>query len=117
MATPVSDPRRRSGARRAALAGAALARRVIPAVGVSRATLRPALAAALLLAACDGAPPLESLPLRDALGADPAVILRLPPEARRALAERFEVERRRAVTSESLPVPAGRGPAARLRAV
>lgn len=58
--------------------------------------IRP-IAGALLfvaLAGCDdGAPPLDELPLRDALRADPAVIAALSDDARRRLAARLEVAR------------------------
>jgi hypothetical protein len=55
------------------------------------------IAFALLLAAlagCDGgAPPLDELPLRDALRADPAVIATLSDDARQRLAARLEAAR------------------------
>ncbi len=48
----------------------------------------------LALAGCDdGAPPLDELPLRDALRADPAVIATLSDEARLRLAARLEAAR------------------------
>ena len=43
-----------------------------------------------LVACGEGAPPLDELSLRDALGADPEVIAALPEAHRRRLAERFE---------------------------
>lgn len=48
----------------------------------------------LALAGCDdGAPPLDQLPLRDALRADPAVIAGLTDDARQRLATRLEAAR------------------------
>ena len=48
----------------------------------------------LALAGCDdGTPPLDQLPLRDALRVDPAVIATLPDDARQRLATRLETAR------------------------
>src|SRR5262249_53309734 len=71
---------------------------------------------ALVLGGCAGdAPPLDELPLRDALGADPEVIASLPAEAERALAERFESARKGESEAEEMQ-PAGRAtPAAEVR--
>ena len=48
----------------------------------------------ILVAGCgEDGPPLDELPLRDALSADPAVIAAMPEEARQRLATRLEVAR------------------------
>jgi len=57
----------------------------------------------LALAGCDdGAPPLDQLPLRDALRADPAVMATLPDDARQRLATRLEAARTSDDTSDSV---------------
>src|SRR5687768_14737658 len=59
---------------------------------------------ACLGASCGGMdPPLDELPLRDALSAQPEVIAALPPEARRRLAGRLEAAR---ASSEGTLLPA-----------
>lgn len=49
----------------------------------------------LVLGSARGAPPLDQLPLRDALLARPEVVAELAPEARQRLAQRFEEARKR----------------------
>jgi hypothetical protein len=57
----------------------------------------------VLLAGCgEGGPPLDELPLRDALRADPEVVAALPDDARARLAERLETARKSDATADPL---------------
>jgi hypothetical protein len=56
----------------------------------------------LALGCGEGGPPLDELPLRDALRAEPAVVAGLPPEARTRLAARLEAARKVDLTSDRL---------------
>lgn len=68
------------------------------------------------LGACAAeAPPLDDLPLRDALGADPEVIAALPADAQRGLGTRFEDARRGADEREEVHYGARTPPAAEVR--
>ena len=57
----------------------------------------------LLVAGCgEGAPPLDELPLRDALRADPQVVAAMPAAARQRLAARFEAARQDDPSSDAV---------------
>ena len=63
--------------------------------------------ATLILVGCgDGTPPLDGLPLRDTLRADPAVVAALGDSARQRLAARFEA----AVTDDGTSDAVAEGP-------
>lgn len=57
---------------------------------------------ALVIGCGEGGPPLDELPLRDALQVAPAVVAGLPPEARTRLADRLEAARKVDRSSDGL---------------
>jgi hypothetical protein len=63
------------------------------------------------------APPYADLPLRDALGADPAVLATMPPDELTAIADRLELERAAQHEAGSLPLDGLTSPAGAVRAM
>ncbi|WP_394837791.1 hypothetical protein LVJ94_12840 [Pendulispora rubella] len=71
-----------------------------------------------VVSACGAeAPPYEDLRLRDALGADPAVVTALPADAREQLLHRMLTTRSAQTQSEKVPNEKGRSPSAEVNEV